>query len=199
MKLLQILPLAALSTAFVIPDEQVMSQVAIDSDRTPESFSEKIFTKNQPLKQFEDSITKIIDTSKNALDDAIEYATDTQEAVSDKAYETAYHVSSWLESAGSRVQELGEDVAPSFEDDEEHHGGKGGRGRKGRKGHHGHCKKPNLTVYELISKSKYTTKLAALINEYEDVVELLNGTAANYSRFPPPPQSLRSSIFEIER
>ena len=184
MKLIQILPLAALSIAFVIPDEQVMSQVAIESDRAPDSFLEKIPSKDETIKQFEDSFTKLIDTSKNALDDAIEYATDTHEAVSDKAYETAYHVSSWLDSAADRVQEVGEDVVPFFEDEEKHHGGKGRKGRKGRKGHHGHCKKPNLTVYELISKSKYTTKLAALINEYEDVVELLNGTAANYSGSP---------------
>ena len=178
MKLIQILPLAALSTAFVIPDEQVMSQVAIESDRAPESFLEKLPSKDEAVKQFEDSFTKLIDTSKNAFDDAIEYATETKEDISDNAYETAYHVSSWLDSAADRVQELGEDVVPFSEDDADHDGGKG---RKGRKGHHAHCKKPNLTVYELISKSKYTTKLAALISEYEDVVELLNGTAANYS------------------
>lgn len=179
MKLIQILPLVALSTAFVIPDEQVMSQVAIESDQSPESYLERIPSKDEAIKQLQNSFAELVDTSKNALDDAIEYATETTEDVSDKAYETAYHVSSWLDSAADRVQELGEDVVPFSEDDEEHHGGKG---RKGRKGHHGHCKKPNLTVYELISKSKYTTKLAALINEYEDVVELLNGTAANYSK-----------------
>ncbi len=178
MKLAHILPLAALSTAFVIPDEQVMSQVAIESDRTPESFLQKIPSKDKAIKQFQDSLTKLVDTSKDAFDDAMEHATETKEEVLDQAYETAYHVSSWLDSAADRVQELEEDVAPFSEDDQEHRGGKG---RKGRKGHHGHCKKPNLTVYELISKSKYTTKLAALINEYEDVVELLNGTAANYS------------------
>lgn len=181
MKLIQILPLAVLSTAFVIPDEQVMSQVAIESDRAPESFFEKIPSKDEAIEQFHDSFTKLIDTSKNAFDDAIEYATETKEEVSDKAYETAYHVSSWLDSTADRLQELGEDVAPFSDDDEEDHGGRGRKGRKGRKGHHGHCKKPNMTIYELISKSKYTTKLAALINEYEDVVELLNGTAANYS------------------
>ena len=182
MKLIHILPLAALSTAFVVPDEQVMSQVAIESDRSPEIFLENIpSSTDEAIKQVQDSFTKLIDTSKNAFDHAIEYATEGEQEVSDKAYETAYHVSSWLDSAADRVLEPGEDVAPFADDDEEHHGGKGRRGRKGRKGHHGHCKKPNLTVYELISKSKYTTKLAALIDEYEDVVELLNGTAANYS------------------
>ena len=189
MKLIQFLPLAALSTAFVIPDEQVISQVAIESHRAPpESFLEKIPSKDEAVKQFEDSFTKLIDTSKIAFDNAIEQVTETKEEVSDQAYGTASHVSSWLDSAADKLHELVEDMEFSTED-EGHHGGKGRKGRKGRKGHHGHCKKPNLTVYELISKSKYTTKLAALINEYEDVVELLNGTAANYS--------MSSSRFDI--
>ena len=181
MKLTQFLPLAALSTAFVIPDEQVMSQVAIESHQAaPESFLGKIPSKDEAVKQFEESFTKLIDTSKNDFDNAIEQVTETKKENLDQAYGTAYHVSSWLDSAADKLQEVVEDSAFSTED-EGHHGRKG---RKGRKGHHGHCKKPNLTVYELISKSKYTTKLAALINEYEDVVELLNGTAANYSMLP---------------
>lgn len=169
MKLLTVLPFAALSTAFVIPDERAMSQVAIESDRAPESLLEKVPSKDQAVKQLQDSFSKLLDTSKNAFDNAIDHATETKEEVTVKTHDTAHHVSSWLDSAADRIQQAGEDVLSFAEDDHEH------------RGHHGHCKKPNLTVYELISKSKYTTKLAALINEYEDVVELLNGTAANYS------------------
>lgn len=40
-------------------------------------------------------------------------------------------------------------------------------------------------MYELINESKYTTKLAKLINEYDDLVEALNGTKANYTVFAP--------------
>lgn len=40
-------------------------------------------------------------------------------------------------------------------------------------------------MYELISESKYTTKLAKLIDEYDDLVKLLNGTKANYTVFAP--------------
>ena len=175
MKLINVLPFAAFSFALVLPDESVMSQVAIESDQTSEPFIEKIPSKDQAVNQFQNSFTKLLDTSKTFFDDAVEHVTETKEEVTDQAYETAYHVSSWLDSAANKVQELGDDLRPFSENDNDH---------KGRKGHHGHCKKPNLTVYELISKSKYTTKLAALINEYEDVVELLNGTAANYS-MPP--------------
>lgn len=175
MKIINVLPFAAFSFALVIPDERVMSQVAIESDQTSESFNEKIPSKDQAANQFQNSFTKLLDTSKTVFDEAVEHVTETKEEITDQAYETAYHVSSWLDSATNKVQGLGEDLLPFSEDDKDH---------KGRKGHHGHCKKPNLTVYELISKSKYTTKLAALINEYEDVVELLNGTAANYSMSP---------------
>lgn len=37
----------------------------------------------------------------------------------------------------------------------------------------------------MISKSKYTTKLAKLINEHSDLVDLLNSTKANYTVFAP--------------
>lgn len=40
-------------------------------------------------------------------------------------------------------------------------------------------------MYELINESKYTTKLAKLINEYDDLVKVLNGTEANYTVFAP--------------
>ena len=179
MKLIHLLSLAALSSAFVIPDEQVMSQVAIESHRTPQTLFNKQPSHDETVKQFHESFTKLIETSKNAFNDAVEHVTDIGEELSDQAYETATHVSSWLDSAADRVQELEENVRPFSDDTQEHHDGKS---PKGCKGHHGHGRKPNMTVYELISKSKYTTKLAALINEYEDVVELLNGTAANYSK-----------------
>jgi len=37
----------------------------------------------------------------------------------------------------------------------------------------------------MIAKSNHTTKLAALINEFDDLVELLNGTTANFTVFAP--------------
>ena len=160
MKFLNILPLAALSTAFVIPDEQVMSQVSIESHRVPESAFDNLPTTEQAITEFENTVSKLTDTSKDAFDEAIDYVTETGEDVYSKAHETGFAAQAWLDSASNSIEDLG---------------------KHGKHGHHGHCKKPNMTVYELIAKSKYTTKLAALINEYEDLVELLNGTAANYT------------------
>lgn len=42
-----------------------------------------------------------------------------------------------------------------------------------------------MTVYQLIAGSKYTTKLAELINHYPDLVETLNSTKANVTLFAP--------------
>lgn len=43
----------------------------------------------------------------------------------------------------------------------------------------------NLTIYQLISESKYTTKFSKIVNEYDDIVKLLNSTEANYTLFVP--------------
>ena len=51
-------------------------------------------------------------------------------------------------------------------------------------GHHKHHE-PNQTIYQLIAGSKYTTTLAKLISEYDDLVEALNSTSANYTVFAP--------------
>ena len=169
MRFLAVLPLAALSTAFIIPDEQMMSQVAIESiesSNAPVSAFDRLPSKEQLVNDFEDTFSNLVETSKNALDEAIESVTEYSEDVYSEIHDTALDAQSWLDSADD-----------DFEDDGKH----GKHGKHGRHGHHGHCKKPNMTVYELIAKSKYTTKLAALINEYEDLVELLNGTTANYT------------------
>jgi len=40
-------------------------------------------------------------------------------------------------------------------------------------------------VYQLISESKYTTKLAKLLDDYPDLIKTLNSTEANYTIFAP--------------
>lgn len=42
-----------------------------------------------------------------------------------------------------------------------------------------------MTIYQLISSSKYTTKLAELVSEDEELIKVLNGTEANYTLFAP--------------
>ena len=163
MKIFNILPFAGLCLALVLPDEEVMSEIVVESHKTQDSLFDRLPTKDQSVSHFERTFSKLVDTSKSALDEAVDVASKTGEQVPDGDHETALFAQSWLESAAACFEDLG---------------------KHGDHGHHGRYK-PNLTVYELISKSKYTTKLAALINEYEDIVTLLNGTAANYTIFAP--------------
>lgn len=161
MKLNYILPLVALSTAFVLPDEQVISQIAIESHRSAESAFDKLPSKDQVVNKLESSsrrigssIDKTVKCSKHALDAAIDYAAETGNDISKKVQQTGFDASSWLDSHTDLSTQ-------------------------------GHHDKPNKTVYELIASSKYTTKLAAALSEYPDLVTLLNGTLANYTIFAP--------------
>ncbi|KAL1965446.1 hypothetical protein VTN77DRAFT_5702 [Rasamsonia byssochlamydoides] len=56
------------------------------------------------------------------------------------------------------------------EDEEPHHGGDG---------------KPNQTIYELISQNEHTRIFAKIINEFDEAVDYLNSTKANYTVFVP--------------
>lgn len=155
MRFFHVLPLAALTTAFVIPDEVVMGQVAVESHRPSRSFLDKLPSKHELLHKVESTFSGAVQSSKNAIDEAVDLASKTAEKVSHTFEEASHDSNAWLNSASNSL---------------------GGHGKHGP---------PNMTVYQLISESKYTTKLTELINEYDDLVQLLNGTAANYTLFAP--------------
>lgn len=183
MKLSHILPLAALTAAFVIPDEQVMSQVVIESHSTSNSIFDKVPSKETLTKEFENSFSGLLENAKNAFDYAIESIVDIVDTAAEKLDDAHYFdTKAWLDTAANLYN--------NEEDDGDHHGHKKHPHKKhphkGHHDHHGHHDhKPNKTVYQLIAESKYTTKLASLINEYDDLVELLNGTTANFTVFAP--------------
>ena len=168
MKYLTIVSLVALSSAFVIPDDDTISQIAIEAHHTSDSVFDKLPSKkniNELADGAESTFSKLIDTGKETLDQAVEYAHDTGAKVQKLCHQNLFDATSWLESTSENVVQKINDVE--------------------RYGKQNHDHKPNMTVYELIANAKYTTKLAALINEYEDLVQLLNGTAANYTIFAP--------------
>lgn len=164
-----------------------------------------VITDAEVFQNIEKSGKSIIDNAQNVLDDAFGKAHDAYDKVKDEAknlyskvHDTGCDVEAWLQ--GSQF----DDSVVDFEEDHDHphrppppppHHGPGDR--PGRPPHHGppphhgkphhppHDEKPNRTIYELISESKYTTKLAKLIDEYDDLVKLLNGTKANYTVFAP--------------
>lgn len=172
MKVLQLLPLAALGAAFVFPDQEIFSSLAIeDTLERSGSFLDSIPNAHNALETAEDSIIKTFKCAENTWDGAVTHAEDLAINIKEN-FQEAFAGESWLESA---------DYQTDLFDAPPHHGP-----HHGDKPHHSpHHGKPNRTVYELISESKYTTKLAKLINEYDDLVTLLNSTAANFTLFAP--------------
>lgn len=134
------------------------------------------------IEKFEKSGKQLIDNAQTVLDESFGQAVEDVKKIGDNVYHSIYDagcdVASWLEGSSF------DDSFIDFEEDPHHppHRRPPHHGKPRHPPHHG---KPNLTVYELISKSKYTTKLAKLIDEYDDLVETLNGTNANYTVFAP--------------
>lgn len=178
MKPFTLLSLAAVASAFVIPDAETAETLRLQVQDRSESIWDNIPSVQDIWNDAEERAIKLAGCTRHKIDNAI-----------DAAYETAVKYDEKFQSAFA-----GEDWLASVEDDEDlvdrpPHRGPPGHGppdhhRPRHPPHRGHGP-PNQTVYELISKSKYTTKLAELINDYPDLVDLLNGTKANYTVFAP--------------
>ena len=155
MKYANILPFAALATTLVIPDEQVINQISVEAKDTPHSIFDTLSSKEILANDLEATTERVNDF----FDQAAEAASKANDVFIEKLDDAAACTKSWVDSASTSLD--------------------------GHHGHHEHHNKPNRTIYQLISESKYTTKLTKLIDEYPDLVEALNGTAANYTVFAP--------------
>jgi uncharacterized surface protein with fasciclin (FAS1) repeats len=177
MKLFNLLPLAALSTAFVILDDETANNLEFN---TPES---SVFDKLPSKEDLVPHFQHLREQTGSILDDAFSMVAETGEKLKHKFQctksMTAFDTDAWLASAA----EADFSFFGGGEDSPHHGPHHGPHHRHGKYGHYGH--KPNRTVYELIAESKYTTKLAKLINEDGDLVKLLNSTTANFTIFAP--------------
>lgn len=183
MKYISALPFVALASALVIPPEQVLSEVEVEDHHDQAWYDSALSQAEDYFSHVEESFEDVKDNAKhfwtsfsansrNAIDEAFVYANDVAEEAGEKFNEKAEELESWYDAASN-------DVYDALD-----HGGH--HGDHGKHPHHPpHHGKPNETVYELIAKSKYTTRLAKLINEYDDLVEALNSTKANYTVFAP--------------
>lgn len=195
MKLFNLLPLVAASSAFVLPTEQVLQDVSIEDNHREVGWYEKLVSEKDRIssdvknsfseakesfdeyfqeveEKSRDAWARVTEYSGNAVDNAFEKATDVADDVSENVHDAASGARHWVESAV-------DDVYETFDG---HHGHK--------KPHHPPHHKPNMTVFQLIATSKYTTKLAKLISEYDDLVEALNSTSANFTIFAPTDKAL---------
>ncbi|RDL37120.1 FAS1-containing protein [Venustampulla echinocandica] len=174
-----LVPLAAisLSTAFIIPDDHITQQIAFQSQNEAESqtFNERLQgSVENAWSGVEETFTDAVAYTENALDNAfsaaIKAGKKAQSTWECHKSMTKFDMDGWIDSGLSVLDDI-----------EIFHGNT----QKPKKPHHPPHRTPNKTVYELIAGSKHTTKLAKLINEYPDLIETLNGTAANYTVFAP--------------
>jgi uncharacterized surface protein with fasciclin (FAS1) repeats len=174
-----LLPLVAITSAFVLPDESMTAQILESkTNNQPQTFFDRVQGDIDSVwTGVEETFKNAKALSTNALDAALNAATDvgTQaKAVFECSHSMSkFDISSWLEDYTPEIDFDSAVEKPEHPHHPPHH----------KHPHHSH--KPNKTIYELISSSKYTTKLAALVDEFPDLVEVLNGTAANYTLFAP--------------
>lgn len=181
MRVLSFLSAATVASAFVIPDQATLESLSLqnqDTEQAPQHpFWDKVHTAETFWEDLEEEFNKAANGAKHRFTEAVESTYDTAVKYGEQ-FQDAFAGEAWLDTTDETDFDLFEDRPP--------HRGPPGRHPPGKKPHHPpHDHAPNQTVYELISKSKYTTKLAGLVNEFPDLVELLNGTKANYTLFAP--------------
>ncbi|CAG8953646.1 hypothetical protein HYFRA_00010105 [Hymenoscyphus fraxineus] len=174
-----VLPFVALSTAIVIPDGEIAEQLALLPGKhgIPQSFLDRVQgTAKTAWSGIEGTLNDAIAFSENAIDSALDASREVKEAFECHMSMTKFDMPEWLSTERTTPQDLDIFDQPQHRPHRPHH-----------PPHHDPHKKhePNQTVYQLIASSKYTTKLAGLINKYPDLVKTLNGTAANYTVFAP--------------
>ncbi|KAK7754640.1 hypothetical protein SLS62_003424 [Diatrype stigma] len=155
MKYTDLLPFIAGATAFVIPDEATAKGLIIETERKAEETLSSWWNHDVP--------SFVEDTLEDTFDAFERQASNLDARLSDIVVES----------------EIPDFLSLSEEDGEK----KPGHGRPGHdSGHHG---AKNLTVYQAISASSYTSKFAALVGEYPEIVKTLNSTEANITLFVP--------------
>ncbi|PNS14850.1 Periostin [Sphaceloma murrayae] len=195
MKLLNLLPLAPLASAFTLPNQEIFQELSRKTqDKYAEARDRASWTKDavqDGVDGIRGDISDITRTVKSrvgnlhksaatTLDDALAFGHEAGKSLTDEIFDAQSWISSGLDQMYDAEERLNRpldhehDGRPPHRKPPPHH----------KKPHHGHGP-PNETVYQLISNSKYTTKLAGLINEFPDLVEALNGTKANYTIFAP--------------
>jgi uncharacterized surface protein with fasciclin (FAS1) repeats len=176
MKLISsLLLLAAPAAAFVVPDQRITEQLTFENQRETRPFVDRLHDGVENLRSgVEDSFKHAVTFSDNALDSAINAATDAANRAKLTMQKQKWDSLAWLDSDVETFEE--HDVDP----DKPH-----------RKPHHGKPPSPDKTLYELIASSNDGKILTKLINKYSDLVETLNSTAANHTIFAPTDKAFK--------
>ena len=184
MRFSRVIPFIPLASALVITEAEVF---------------EKLPKSNRHIENAKLSGQELLDNTKDVLDETFNKVKEVAQDAYSRMHDAQASIESWLEGSSFDDATInfggGDDHPPRHpphdgppHDGPPHHGpphhGPPHHGGPHHPPHDGDDK-PNRTVYELINESKYTTKLAKLINKYDDLVETLNSTKANYTIFAP--------------
>lgn len=199
MKLFTLAQLAPLAAAIVLPSEDTLSALSKQTER-------KLSQSNNEVKNYFDhawsSVGHAFDSAKSeaktvkdkaqsaalsAFDDALAHVHDLQQTWTSEHFDAPSWIADNINDGYDVIPQIikNEDPHHPHHDKPPHHDPDHDKPDHGHPPHHKPHGPPNQTIYELISESKYTTKLAKLINDYPDLVETLNGTKANYTIFAP--------------
>ena len=170
MRLLNFVPLIAVTEALVLPTAEQLQDLDIRESRHRHCLDNIISEKDYLVHKSKDFFNRWSGSAEEAFHQAYQTTSDEIESLSDKFTETTSDAKSWLSAYTSDLYE-DIDARPPHHGDDPHH-------------------EPNMTVYQLIAGSKYTTKLAKLINEFDDLVEALNSTKGNFTVFAPTDSAL---------
>ncbi|ETI23793.1 hypothetical protein G647_05599 [Cladophialophora carrionii CBS 160.54] len=190
MRVLSVLSAAAVATAWVIPDQATFESLAVQDRETEQPaehpFWDKVHKAETFWEDLEEEFTKAADCAKHRFAEVADSVHDSAVGYGED-FKDAFAGEDWLDTA---------DYDTDLFEEPPHHGpphrgpphrGPPHHGPPGKGPHHPHDPhhSPNQTIWELISKSEYTTKLAAAIADFPDLVKTLNGTKANYTLFAP--------------
>src|SRR5579862_9285684 len=95
MKLSALLPFAALSSAFVIVDDSILNQVAVETKETSKTFLDKAPCKEKVVSYAEDTLEDVVTLSESALDKVL-HAISGASTFQCHSSMTAFDVTSWL-------------------------------------------------------------------------------------------------------
>ncbi|KAI9786390.1 MAG: hypothetical protein M1839_006850 [Geoglossum umbratile] len=193
-----LLPLAAVAAAFIIPDEETFKQLILEDKGPGDSVIEEIPSEApDDFSGIEGPFSTFVDYSEGILETALSLDGDVgkkpQKPYMCMKHLEAFDANAWLATGVDSLEQAELDDGGNGPP---HHGpphrGPPHRGPPyhgphrpphHRRPHHGH--RSNLTIWQLISKSKYTTKIAKLISSDKQLVHLLNCTKANHTIFVP--------------
>ncbi|KAI1755865.1 FAS1 domain-containing protein [Xylaria castorea] len=178
MRYTNLLPLAvALATAVVIPDDATAQNLGLEvenqAEKAEKTTAEWWDTLRSTAQQHGAQI-------KKPVDETISSWWEPLRSKFEETLETLDHAKKDAEEALDAILDADEDSPVIFGANELDHGHGHGHGR--RPGHHSPS---NLTIYQAIQASNYTKKFAALVNDFPDIVDLLNSTEANVTVFIP--------------